>query len=83
MTLAVQYRLFRKASLQVLRSFDLGSLLRQRLSLGRLGFSMQLDGVLLGVDGSLLKRARETLALFAGGRTMRTVAGLARPLIAY
>ena len=83
LTLAVQFRLFRGAAREVLRSFGLEALLCEHLSLMPLGFSFKVDGFHLGLDSALWMKARETLALFAGGRVIRAAAGLARHLAAH
>ena len=83
LTLAVQFRLFRGAAREVLRSFGLEALLREHLSLMPLGFSLRVDGLRMGLDSVLWFRARETLAHFAGGRIIRAAAGLARHLAAH
>ena len=82
LTLTVQLRLFRRAAIEVLRSFGLQSLLREHLSLAPLGFALSLDGLVIGADSGLRFKARESLVHFAGGRTISTAAGLSRPLAA-
>ena len=82
LTLTVQLRLFRRAAIEVLRSFGLQSLLREHLSLAPLGFALRLDGIVIGADSGLRFKARESLVHFAGGRTISAAAGLSRPLAA-
>ncbi|CAE7600361.1 Pol [Symbiodinium necroappetens] len=78
-TVAARLTLVRRALRPALRSLGFDCLFIQGVDLSDLGVRFSLDGIVIGVDTSLLLRARTSLGRFVQGRA-GTRSTLARPL---
>ncbi|CAE7399060.1 Pol [Symbiodinium necroappetens] len=78
-TVAARLALVRRALRPALRRLGFDSLFIQGLDLSDLGLRFSLDGIVFGVDTSLLLKARTSLGRFVQGRA-GTRSALARPI---
>ena len=78
-TVAARLTLVRRALRPALRSLGFDCMFLQGVDLSDLGVRFSLDGIVIGVDTSLLLRARTSLGRFVQGRA-GTRSALARPL---
>ena len=79
-TVAGRLNLVRRALRSAFKSLRLQGLFVSGVDRSDLGIGFRLDGIVFGVEGSLLLRARAALGRFVQGRRADTRTALARPL---
>ena len=79
-TVAGRLSFIRRALRRALHRLQLQCLFAGGIDLSEFGVSFPLDGLIIGVDGQDLLRARAALGLFVQGRRVTSHAAFARPL---
>ena len=78
-TVASQLRLLRFALRLLFKAFSVDGWRVGGINLGFLGVTIPFDGVLMGVDRSLVESSRRAIQDFSAGRLIRASRDLARP----